>query len=85
MYNKYFVYVEDTECGLVFKIAIAAACEESARIQCQDRGLVVAVRDVTEEIKIDSDRVRKALRSGGFPGDEVDLIVNLTEEFGIAE
>lgn len=85
MYGKYFVYVEDTEYGLASRIAIAAACEESARIQCQDRGQIIAVRDVTEEIKIDSDRVRKALRNGGFSDDEVDFIVNLTEEFGITE
>lgn len=82
MYQKYMVYVDD---GLnVYKIAIAADCEESAAAWCAGNGEVIAVRDVTADYPISIDKVSQALLDGMFNRTEVDFITRLLTEFGIA-
>ena len=83
MYKKFFVYIDDGDA--VYRIAIAAACEDSARIQCEGNGDVIAVRDVTDDHPIDIDRVSRVLKNGGFSDCERDFMVRLLAEFGIAE
>lgn len=83
MYKKYLVYLDDGDS--VYRIAIAAACEDSARIQCEGNGEVIAVRDVTDDYPISLDRVSRVLKDGGFSDHERDFMVRLLAEFGIAE
>lgn len=83
MYRKYMVYLDDGE-G-VYKVAIAAICEESAALSCKGNGEVVAVKDVTDEYPIVCDKVAEALDKSGFGQIEIDYICRALREFGIAE
>lgn len=83
MYRKYIVYLDDGYS--VYKIAIAAACEEAAVKWYSGNGEVIAVKDVTEDYPIDANRVSKALMDAGFSGNEKDWIVRLCTEFGVCE
>lgn len=83
MYRKYFVYLDDGRD--VYRIAIAAACEEAARAWVKGNGEVIAVRDVTEDYPISAYKVRVALQNADFGEAEQDFIVRALVEFEIAE
>lgn len=82
MYRKYFVYIDDGKD--VYKVAIAAACEDAARAWVQGNGEVIAVKDVTDECHIDAEQVCKALGNAGFDQHKIDFISRLLMEFGVA-
>lgn len=77
------VYLDDGQ-G-VYKVAIAAVCEEAAAGFCKDNGEVIAIKDVTEDYPIDADKVSMALDNAGFGKFEIDYICRALREFGIAE
>ena len=83
MYRKYFVYIDDGE--NVFRIAVAAVCEEAAMGFCEGNGEIVAVRDVTDDFPIDVGKVRSALSNAGCGEPEMDFICRSLVEFRIAE
>lgn len=83
MYRKFFVYLDDGKS--VYRIAVAASCEESAALFCAGNGEVIAVKDVTDQYPIDAGRVFDALKDGGFGQDETDFICRLLTEFGVAD
>ena len=83
MYRKYMVYLDDGQ-G-VYKVAIAAVCEETAAGFCKGNGEVIAIKDVTEDYPIDADKVSMALDNAGFGKFEIDYICRALREFGIAE
>lgn len=83
MYEKYFVYVDDGRD--VYRIAVAAACEDSARAWCAGSGEVIAVKKVTQDYPISADKVADALRKASFGQPEIDWIVRLLREFEVAE
>lgn len=83
MYRKYMVYLDDGQ-G-VYKVAIAAVCEETAARFCKGNGEVIAIKDVTEDYPIDADKVSTALDNAGFGNFEIDYICRALREFGIAE
>lgn len=83
MYRKYMVYLDDGR--NVFKVAVAAICEEAAMAFVAGNGEVIAVKDVTEEYPIDNSKVMDALIAGGFGEYERDFICRALAEFGIAE
>lgn len=82
MYEKFFVYIDDGTS--VFRVAIAAISEESAKAQCAGNGEIVAVRNVTEDYPISLDKVRSALKTAGFGEPEMDFICRSLAEFEIA-
>lgn len=83
MYYKYFVYVDDGKD--VYKIAIAAVSEDAAESWCVGSGEVVAVKDVTDQYHIDSNRVFKALEQSGFEPCEIDWMCRALREFEIID
>lgn len=83
MYRKYFVYIDDGRD--VFKVAVAAISEESAKAYCIGNGEIIAVRDVTDDYPISADKVREALRKACFGKSEQDFIVRTLQEFAITE
>ena len=82
-YRKFFVYLDDGHS--VYRIAVAAACEESARAWCAGNGEIVAVKDVTEDFPISVDKVSRALKAEEFGQVEIDIITRLLTEFDVAE
>lgn len=83
MYRKYFVYIDDGE--NVYKVAVAAASEDSAKAFCAGNGDIVAVRDVTDDYPIRLDKVSQALSIAGFGTYETDFICRALAELEIAE
>lgn len=84
-YQKYFVYVEDSE-DEVFKIAIPAVCEAAAAAAVAGfGGEVIAVKDVTDVFHISNSKVFDALTAAGFGKYEADFITRLCLEMGITE
>lgn len=77
------VYLDDGES--VYKVAIAAVCEEAAASSCKGNGEVIAVKDVTEDYPIDSGEVLRALENAGFGNFEINYICGILRELGIAE
>ena len=82
-YHKYFVYLDDGRDA--YRIAVAAACEESARAWCEGNGEIVAVKDVTADFPISADKVSRALKAAEFGQVEIDIITRLLTEFEVAE
>ena len=83
VYRKFFVYIDDGENQ--YRIAIAAACEDSARAYCDGNGEIVAVKDVTERLVITADEVFQALNDAGFSRVKMDFILRCLAEFDITE
>lgn len=71
--KKYFVYIDDGK--NVFKEAIPAVNEKAARDYCAGNGEIIAVKDVTNEIKISRNKVFDALKNAGFSDIECDFVV----------
>ena len=82
-YRKYIVYLDDGK--FVYKIAIAAVTEDAAKAWCAGNGEVIAVKDVTDDYRISSYDVSKALENAGFGEYKIDFIVRALTELGITE
>lgn len=83
MFKKYFVYLDYGDD--VLKIAVPAANEKAARKFVEGNGEVIAIKEVTDEIKISSHKVLTALHDAGMNRTEVDFIVRTLNETGITE
>ena len=79
MFNKYLVYIDGgSDCDgrdVLMKIAVPARDEQDARDYVFGNGEIVAVRDVSDDIRINAGRVYDALEKAGFSQTEIDFIV----------
>lgn len=82
MYRKYFVYLDDR--GRLSRIAVAAVSEEAAKAHCKGNGVIVAVRDVTDDYPIGIKGIREVLLDGGYGEPETDWICQLLTDCEIA-
>lgn len=81
--KKYMVYMDDgRDC---FKVPVPAENEEEASRYVLGNGEVIAVKDITNEFPISSDKVRFALKKSGFGSVEVELIYRALISIGICE
>lgn len=80
--KKFMVYMDDGKS--VFKVAIPAKDENSARYYVAGNGEVIAVKDVTEEFPISIDKVVDALKKSNFGQIEIDLIQRTLSSTNIA-
>lgn len=71
--RKYVVYLDDGE--LIYKLYVPAINEEAAKTYCEGNGDIVAVKDVTEEVKIESQKVTWALHAYGMDKSKIDIIL----------
>lgn len=75
------IYMDDGEdC---FKVPVPAENEDSALRYVHGNGEVIAIRDVTDDYPISSDKVRSALKRADFRITEVDLIMRALENIDI--
>lgn len=81
--KKFMVYMDDgRHC---FKVPVPAETEEEAREYVDGNGEVVAVKDVTKEFPIDSEKVRMALLRAEFGEIETHFIQRALDRIGITE
>ena len=81
--KKYMVYLDDgKDC---YKLAIPAKDEKTAREYVQGNGEVIAVKDVTSNYPISSDKVAQALKNANFGQFEVDYITRALQEINICD
>ena len=81
--KKYMVYLDDSkDC---YKLAIPAKDEKTAREYVQGNGEVIAVKDVTSNYPISSDKVAQALKNANFGQFEVDYITRALREINICD
>ena len=81
--KKYMVYLDDSkDC---YKLAIPAKDEKTAREDVQGNGEVIAVKDVTSNYPISSDKVAQALKNANFGQFEVDYITRALQEINICD
>ncbi|MCM1468099.1 MAG: hypothetical protein NC086_08120 [Alistipes sp.] len=81
--RKFMVYMDDGKA--VFKCAVPAKDENEVRNYVAGNGEVIAIKDVTEEFCISSDRVIKALSEADFSTEEVMFISRTLTHMGIAD
>lgn len=81
--KKYMIYMDDGK--NCFKVAIPAKNEKAAREYVKGNGEIIAVKDVTEEFPISSEKVANALLSAHFGEIEMDLIIRCLQMNDIAE
>lgn len=81
--KKYMVYMDDGK--NCFKIAVPAKNEKAAREYVKGNGEIIAVKDVTEEFPISTEKVAKALLSAHFGEIEIDLITRCLQMNNIVE
>ena len=81
--KKYMVYMDDGK--NCFKIAVPAKNEKSAIEYVKGNGEIIAVKDVTEEFPISTEKVAKALLSDHFGEIEIDLITRWLQMNNITE
>lgn len=80
--KKFMVYLDDGE--NCYKIAIPAENEEEARKYVSGNGEIIAVKDVTEQIRITTQQVKKLL-SEGMNEKEIDFILRTLQNTCIIE
>ena len=83
MYRKYMVYIDDGTA--VYKIAVPAENESDARDFVSGNGEVIAIKDITDSVSIDGDRVFKALKNGAFNDEAIDFMVRALRRVGVIE
>ena len=83
MFKKYFVYLDYGDD--VLKIAVPSKNESDARKFVEGNGEIIAIKEVTDEIKISSHKVLTALHDAGIDRTKVDFIVRALYEIGITE
>ncbi len=83
--RKYFIYLDDGKD--VYKVAIPAKDEETACEYVKGNGEIIAVKDVTNDLKysISLDNISTALESAQFPVYAIDFIIRALSEIGIAD
>ncbi len=81
--NKYFVYLDDG--SNVMKVAIPAKSEKEARNYVEGNGEVIAIKNVTDDFPISSDKIARALLNAGFGQIEVDLVVRTLQQTDITD
>ena len=81
--KKYMIYMDDGK--NCFKIAVPAKNEKSAIEYVKGNGEIIAVKDVTEEFPISTEKVAKALLSAHFGEIEIDLITRCLQINNITE
>lgn len=81
--KKFMVYMEDRED--VFKVAVPADNEKSARKYVEGNGDIIAVKDITSDYPISNEKIGEALRAAGFGKIETDLITRALYQIGIAD
>lgn len=81
--KKFMVYLDDSK--NVFKCAIPAKDEKTAREYVQGNGEVIAVKEVTNEYPISVDKVAQALKNANFGQIEIDYITRALSEINICE
>lgn len=81
--KKYMAYLDDgKDC---YKLAIPAKDEKAAREYVQGNGEVIAVKEVTNDYSISTDKVAQALKNAGFNKYEMDYITRALQEINICE
>lgn len=83
MYRKYFVYIDDGKD--VYRVKVPAICEDAARAFCRGNGEIVAVKDVTDDVRISAEEVCNALLAGGVDDTKVHFIIRVLQEFEIVK
>lgn len=83
--RRYMVYMEDEE--YLYKFAVPAEDEQSARDYVNGNGEVIMIKDLTEEnkVRIFSKNVVEALKNYGFSTTQTDLIIRTLEITGVTE
>jgi len=83
--RRYMVYMEDEE--YLYKIAVPAEDEQSARDYVNGNGEVIMIKELTEEnkLRIFSKNVVEALKNYGFSTTQTDLIIRALEITGVTE
>lgn len=80
-FRKYLIYMDDgQDC---FKAPVPAENEQAARRYVNGNGEVIAVKDITDDCPISSNKVSTALRNAGFGQTEIMLIIRALEETDI--
>lgn len=77
------VYLDDGKD--VYKLAIPAKDEKTAREYVQGNGEVIAVKEVTNDYPISVDKVAQALKNANFGQIEIDYITRALSEINICE
>ena len=81
--KRFMVYLDDgTD---VYKLAIPAKDEKSAREYVQGNGEVIAVKEVIDKDLIAADKVAQALENANFGKYEIDFITRALQEINICE
>ena len=81
--KKFMVYLDDGKD--VYKLAIPAKDEKTAREYVQGNGEVIAVKEVTNDYPISVDKVAQALKNANFGQIEIDYITRALSEINICE
>ena len=81
--KKFMIYMDDGK--NCFKIAVPAKNEKAAREYVKGNGEIIAVKDITEEFPISTEKVTSALSSAHFGEIEIDLIIRCLQMNNITE
>ena len=81
--KKYMVYLDDGK--NVYKLAIPAKDEKTAREYVKGNGEVIAVKEVTTKDLISAEKVAQALKNADFGEYEIDFITRALQEVNICE
>ena len=81
--KKFMVYLDDGKD--VFKCAIPAKDEKTAREYVKGNGEVIAIKDVTSDYPISAEKVGEALAKANFGKYEMDLIIRALQQMNICE
>lgn len=81
--KKFMVYMDDgRDC---FKCAIPAKTEKDAKQYVKGNGEVIAVKDVTEDYPISTEKVADALIKANFGEHEIDFITRCLQMNNICD
>ena len=69
---------------ILMKIAVPAKDEHDARDYVSGNGEIIAVRDVSDQYRINASRIYDALENAGFKQHEIDFIVRTLQRTEIA-
>ena len=83
MFKKFMVYLEDGED--VYKVAIPAKNEKEVRDYVSGNGDIIAIKDITNDYPISSEKVHDALQRAGFGRTEIDLITRALSKISITD
>ena len=81
--KRFMVYLDDGD--NVYKLAIPAKDEKTAREYVHGNGEVIAVKEVEAKDLISAERVAQALENANFGKYEIDFITRALQEINICE